>query len=81
MLQIFDENFPLSANRRKGDYGSRTAVTQVSITTEDNLTLYPLKSYLRVARWIYKICYHPVAGYMNWTEAKQDESNKTSHAL
>ena len=35
MLQIFDENFPLSANRRKGDYGSRTAVTQVSITTED----------------------------------------------
>ena len=38
MLQIFDENFPLSANRRKGDYGSRTAVTQVSITTEDNLT-------------------------------------------
>ena len=71
----------MSANRKDGDYRIIIRVRQVPITIEDHLTLHSLLGYVRLFGWSNKICYHAVAGHMNWSQANQDESNKTSHAL
>ena len=57
-------------NRKPNDYKVRQGVTKEPITNEEHLTLHPLHSYLRVFGWIYKICYHAVAGHFNWSESK-----------
>ena len=52
-------------------------VTKEPITNEEHLTLHPLHSYLRVFGWIYKKCYHAVAGHFNWSESKFEGISKS----
>ena len=75
--QICEEKWHLLENRKPNDYKVRQGVTKEPITNEEHLTLHPLHSYLRVFGWIYKICYHAVAGHFNWSESKFEGISKS----
>ena len=71
-MYLCEENWHLLENRKTKYYEVGKGVTKIPITTEEHLTLYPLHTYFRVFGWIYKICYHAVAGHFNWSESKFD---------
>ena len=80
-MEICDQDLHLVINRKKGDYKIRKGVTQIPITKENHNTIHPLHCILRCFGWIYKICYHAVAGHLTWSEAKVSVSNRTGRAL
>ena len=80
-LEICEKDMHLEENRKKEDYDVRKGVTQLPITTEDINNMHPLHNLLRCFGWIFKICYHAIAGHLSWSEAKLNVSNRVARAL